>query len=32
VSPAGDRLDLRITLTPAQVQALIARNTFSIGM
>jgi hypothetical protein len=32
VSPAGDRLDLRITLTPAQVQALIARNRFSIGM
>jgi hypothetical protein len=32
VSPAGDRLDLRITLTPAQVQALIARRTFSIGM
>jgi hypothetical protein len=32
VSPAGDRLDLRITLTPAQVQALIARNTFTIGM
>jgi hypothetical protein len=32
VSPAGDRLNLRITLTPAQVQALIARNTFSIGM
>jgi hypothetical protein len=32
VSPAGDRLDLRITLTTAQVQALIARNTFSIGM
>jgi hypothetical protein len=32
ISPAGDRLDLRITLTPAQVQALIAHNTFSIGM
>jgi hypothetical protein len=32
VSPAGDRLDLRITLTTAQLQALIARNTFSIGM
>jgi len=32
VSPSGDRLDLRITLTNAQVQALIARNTFSIGM
>jgi hypothetical protein len=32
VTPSGDRLDLRITLTPAQVQALIAQNTFSIGM
>jgi hypothetical protein len=32
VAPSGDRLDLHITLTPAQVQALIARNTFSIGM
>ena len=32
VSPAGDRLDLRISLTPAQVQALIARNTFAIGL
>jgi hypothetical protein len=32
VSPAGDRLDLRISLTPAQVQALIARNTFAMGL
>jgi hypothetical protein len=32
VSPAGDRLDLRMTLTPAQVQALIAQNMFTIGM
>ena len=32
VTPAGDRLDLRLTLTQAQVQALIAQNTFSIGM
>jgi hypothetical protein len=32
VSPAGDRLDLHITLTPAQVQALIAHNTFSMGL
>jgi hypothetical protein len=32
ISPAGDRLNLRITLTPAQVQALIAKNTFTIGM
>lgn len=32
VSPAGDRLNLRITLTPAQVQALIAKNTFTLGM
>jgi hypothetical protein len=32
VAPAGDRLDLRITLTTAQLQALIARNTFTIGM
>jgi hypothetical protein len=32
VSPSGDRLDLRISLTAAQVQALIARNTFSIGL
>jgi hypothetical protein len=32
VVPSGDRLDLRLTLTEAQVQALISRNTFSIGM
>jgi hypothetical protein len=32
VSPAGDRLDLRITLTTAQLQALIAKNTFTIGL
>ena len=32
ISPTGDRLDLRISLTAAQVQALIARNTFSIGL
>jgi hypothetical protein len=32
VAPAGDRLDLSLTLTTAQVQALIAQNTFSIGM
>jgi hypothetical protein len=32
VVPSGDRLELRVTLTEAQVQALIARNTFAIGM
>jgi hypothetical protein len=32
VTPSGDRLDLRLTLSEAQVLALIARNTFSIGM
>ncbi len=32
VVPSGDRLDLRVTLSAAQVQALIARNTFAIGM
>jgi hypothetical protein len=32
VSPAGDRLNLGISLTAAQVQALIARNTFAIGL
>ena len=32
VIPSGDRLDLRVTLTEAQVQALISRNTFAIGM
>ena len=31
ISPAGDRLNLNITLTQSQVQALIAQNTFSIG-
>ena len=32
VVPSGDRLELRVTLSEAQVQALIARNTFAIGM
>ena len=32
VAPSGDRLNLNLTLTPAQVQALIAQNTFTIGM
>lgn len=32
VAPAGDHLDLSLTLTTAQVQALIAQNTFVIGM
>jgi hypothetical protein len=32
VVPSGDRLELRVTLTEAQVLALIARNTFAIGM
>jgi hypothetical protein len=32
VAPSGDRLDLNFTLTPAQVQALIAQNTFTMGM
>lgn len=32
VVPSGDRLDLRLTLSEAQVLALIARKTFAIGM
>ena len=32
VTPSGDRLDLRLTLSEAQVLALIARKTFAIGM
>jgi hypothetical protein len=31
IEPSGDRLDLRMTLTEAQVSALIARNTFSLS-
>jgi hypothetical protein len=31
ISPAGDRLNLNITLTQAQVQSLIAQNTLSLG-
>jgi len=32
VSPNGDRLDLRLSLTDDQVVALIRRNTFAMGM
>jgi len=32
VSPNGDRLDIRLSLTNDQVIALIRRNTFAIGM
>jgi hypothetical protein len=31
IAPSGDRLNLSVNLTEAQVQALIARNTFAIG-
>jgi hypothetical protein len=32
VSPNGDRLDLRLSLTDDQVVALIRRNTFAMGL
>jgi hypothetical protein len=32
ISPNGDRLDLRLSLTDDQVVALIRRNTFAMGM
>ncbi len=32
VAPAGDRLDVRVTLTDDQMQSLIKRNTFVVSM
>lgn len=32
IAPAGDRLDLRLSLTDDQMQSLIRRNTFAVTM
>jgi hypothetical protein len=32
VTPAGDRLDLKLSLTDDQMQSLIRRNTFAVSM
>lgn len=32
IAPAGDRLDLKLTLTDDQMQSLIRRNTFAVSM
>lgn len=32
VAPAGDRLDVRLTLSDDQMQSLIKRNTFAVAM
>lgn len=32
IAPAGDRLDLRLSLTDDQMQSLIRRNTFAVAM
>lgn len=32
IAPAGDRLDLSLTLTNDQIQSLIRRNTFAVAM
>jgi hypothetical protein len=32
VAPAGDRLDVGLTLSNDQMQSLIKRNTFAVAM
>jgi hypothetical protein len=32
VAPAGNRLDVQLTLTNDQMQSLIKRNTFAVAM
>jgi hypothetical protein len=32
VTPSGDRLDLKLSLTDDQMQSLIRRNTFAVSM